>query len=37
MPQYVAIAGRHFVQYGLKKEYILLDEIPAAVIDGMTP
>jgi hypothetical protein len=25
------------VQYGLKKEYIILDEIPAAVIDAMTP
>jgi len=37
MPQYIAAAGRHFVQYGLKKEYILLDEIPAAVIDAMTP
>ena len=37
MPQYVHAAGRHFVQYGLKKEHILLDEIPAAVIDEMTP
>lgn len=37
MPQYIAAAGRHFVQYGLKKEHILLDEIPAAVIDAMTP
>ncbi|MBP6507241.1 MAG: exo-alpha-sialidase [Opitutaceae bacterium] len=37
MPQYVHAAGRHFVQYGLKKEHILLDEIPAAVIDAMTP
>ncbi|MBX3748512.1 MAG: exo-alpha-sialidase [Opitutaceae bacterium] len=37
MPQYFAAAGRHFVQYGLKKEHILLDEIPASVIDAMTP
>ncbi len=37
MPQYLAAAGRHFVQYGLQKEHILLDEIPAAVIDEMTP
>lgn len=37
MPQYISAAGRHFVQYGLKKEYILLDEIPASVIDAMTP
>jgi len=25
------------VQYGLKKEHILLDEIPAKVLDEMTP
>jgi hypothetical protein len=37
MPQYFHVGGRHFVQYGLKKEHILLDEIPAAVIDAMTP
>lgn len=37
MPQYFNVGGRHFVQYGLKKEHILLDEIPAAVIDAMTP
>ena len=37
MPQYLSAAGRHFVQYGLKKEYILLDEIPTEVIDAMTP
>lgn len=37
MPQYVAAEGRHFVQYGLKKEHILLDEIPGDVIDAMTP
>lgn len=37
MPQYFAADGRHFVQYGLKKEHILLDEIPASVIDAMTP
>jgi len=37
MPQYLAVGGRHFVQYGLKKEHILLDEIPASVIDAMTP
>jgi hypothetical protein len=37
MPQYIAAEGRHFVQYGLKKEHILLDEIPASVIDAMTP
>lgn len=37
MPQYVASEGRHFVQYGLLKEHILLDEIPASIIDEMTP
>lgn len=37
MPQYLAAGGRHFVQYGLMKEHILLDEIPVAVIDAMTP
>jgi len=37
MPQYLHADGRHFVQYGLKKEHILLDEIPATVIDEMTP
>ena len=37
MPQYIAGDGRHFVQYGLKKEHILLDEIPSSVIDAMTP
>jgi hypothetical protein len=37
MPQYLHAAGRHFVQYGLKKEHILLDEIPAKVLDEMTP
>ena len=37
MPQYLGTGGRHFVQYGLKKEHILLDEIPASVIDAMTP
>ena len=37
MPQYIAAAGRHFVQYGLRKEHILLDEIPVSVIDAMTP
>lgn len=37
MPQYLHVDGRHFVQYGLKKEHILLDEIPAAVIDELTP
>lgn len=37
MPQYISAGGRHFVQYGLKKEHILLDEIPADVIDAMTP
>lgn len=37
MPQYLHVNGRHFVQYGLKKEHILLDEIPASVIDELTP
>jgi hypothetical protein len=37
MPQYIAAEGRHFVQYGLLKEHILLDEISASVIDEMTP
>jgi hypothetical protein len=37
MPQYIAAEGRHFVQYGLIKEHILLDEIPAEVVDEMTP
>jgi len=37
MPQYIAADGRHFVQYGLKKEHILLDEVPESVFDAMTP
>lgn len=37
MPQYLHAEDRHFVQYGMKKEHILLDEIPASVIDEMTP
>ncbi len=37
MPQYFSHRNRHFVQYGLKKEHILLDEIPVGVIDAMTP
>ena len=37
MPQYFHAEGRHFVQYGMKKEHILIDEIPAAIIDEMTP
>jgi hypothetical protein len=37
MPQYFGADGRHFVCYNANKEHLFLDEIPAAVIDDMTP
>jgi len=37
MPQYFEREGRHFVLYNINKEHLLLDEIPADVIDAMTP
>lgn len=37
MPQFFARAGRYFVGYNINKEHLLLDEIPAAILDEMTP
>ncbi len=37
MPQFFERDGRYFVAYSANKEYILLDEIPGAVLDRMTP
>lgn len=37
MPQFIERAGRYFVMYNINKEHLLLDEIPAAVLDEMTP
>jgi len=37
MPQFFARDGRFFVAYNINKEHILLDEIPAGVLDEMTP
>ena len=37
MPQFFERNGRYFVMYNVNKEHILLDEIPAAVLDGVTP
>ena len=37
MPQFFERDGRYFVMYNINKEHILLDEIPAAVLDEMTP
>jgi len=37
MPQYFADGDRHFICYNANKEFLLLDEIPAAVLDEMTP
>lgn len=37
MPYYFHRDGGHFVAYNINKEHVLLDEIPADVLDGMTP
>ncbi len=37
MPQFVERDGRFFVCYNINKEHIVLDEIPARVLDAMTP
>lgn len=37
MPQFIERNGRYFVSYSVKKRDILVDEIPAAVLDGITP
>lgn len=37
MPQFFEFKKRYFVCYNINKEHILLDEIPAGVIDEMTP
>lgn len=37
MPQFFQADGRNFVCYNVNKEHILLDEIPAAVLDALTP
>lgn len=37
MPQFFESDGRYFIMYNTGKEFILLDEIPAQVMDEMTP
>jgi hypothetical protein len=37
MPQFFQRDGRNFVCYNVNKEFILLDEIPMAVLDAITP
>lgn len=37
MPHFFERAGRFFAAYNINKEHILLDEIPAGVLDEMTP
>lgn len=37
MPQFFERDGRYFVCYNINKEHILLDEIPARVLDRLTP
>jgi len=37
MPQFFERDGRYFVMYNINKEHILLDEIPARVLDELTP
>lgn len=37
MPQFFEREGRYFVCYNIDKEHILLDELPAAFVDGLTP
>jgi hypothetical protein len=37
MPQFLERDGRYFVMYNINKEHMLLDEIPAAVLDAATP
>lgn len=37
MPQFLEREGRYFVMYNINKEHILLDEIPASVLDSITP
>jgi hypothetical protein len=37
MPQFFQDSGRHFVCYNANKEHLFLDELPASVLDEMTP
>ncbi len=37
MPQFLEQGGRYFIAYNINKEHLLLDEIPMAVLDEMTP
>ncbi len=37
MPQFFEREGRYFVMYNINKEHLLLDEIPASVLDNATP
>jgi hypothetical protein len=37
MPQFFERRGRYFVCYNVNKQDILLDEIPADVLDSLTP
>jgi hypothetical protein len=37
MPQFFERDGRYFVMYNINKEHIFLDELPAGVMDRLTP
>ena len=37
MPQFFERGERYFVCYNINKEHILLDEIPASVLDSIGP
>jgi hypothetical protein len=37
MPQFLECDGRYFVMYNINKEHILLDNIPAAALEELTP
>ena len=37
MPQFFERAGRYFVCYNVNKEHILLDELPAEIMNRLTP
>jgi len=37
MPQFFEREGRYFVVYNINKEHLLLDEVPAKVLQEMTP
>ncbi len=37
MPQFFERDGRYFIMYNINKEHLLLDEIPATILDEMSP